>query len=220
MAVELVSTLCGFCNTGTHESCAIGTKHTGKHERYKNGVVWICRCESGGCTSGRRKCANCNNRVTEEVNPDTWTCFDAAACQASVEAKRENNPFLAQLREIKERVNMAKIEENKAKAEKAEKAKEPTFCLVTGEPTKGGLFKPGMDARYVSLRVAEVVEANFTKKAETEARATMKRDGVSEKLVAKFEKSLGLAKEKAEKKAAADAEKEKAKAEKAAASSK
>jgi colicin import membrane protein len=148
------------------------------------------------------------------VDPDTWTCFDAEGCRALIETRRANNPFLAQLREIKEKTEMAKIEENKAKAEKAEKAKEPTFCLVTGEPTKGGLFKPGMDARYVSMRVAEVVEANFTKKAEAEARATLKKDGVSEKLVAKFDKSLGLAKDKAEKRAAAEAEKKAAKAEK------
>lgn len=218
MAVELVPVQCGFCNDGNHKRCAIGTKHRGPHEKYKQGVVWTCSCTRGECHPGRRKCADCGNRVTEEVNPATWTCFDAVACQALIETRRENNPFSVQLREIKERVTMAKIEENKTKAEKEQKAKEPTFCLVTGEPTKGGLFKPGMDARYVSLRVAEVAEANFTKKAEDAARKTMKDAGVSEKLIAKFDKSVGLAKEKAERAKAAAAEKEKAKAEKAKAS--
>lgn len=112
---------------------------------------------------------------------------------------------------------MAKIEDNKAKAEKVTKEKAPTFCLVTGEPTKGGLFKPGMDARYVSLRVAEVVEAKFTQKATAAALAQMKKDGVSEALVGKFNKSLGLAQDKAAKAAAAAKAKADAKAEKASA---
>lgn len=216
MTITVINTtLCGFCNDGKHENCAVGTKHIGRHDKYPNGVVWACRCTDGGCTTGRRKCAYCNNRNTHEVNPETWECFDTDFCRATVEAKRENDPFTHQLREIQEKAKMAKIEENKTKAEKAEKAKEPTFCLVTGEPTKGGLFKPGMDARYVSLQVASVADANFTAKSEQAARSKMKKDGVSEKLVAKFDKQLGIAREKAEKRKQAEADKAAAKAEKA-----
>lgn len=193
---------CGFCGTKHHSKCAVGTKHRGRHEKHPNGVVWVCTCE---CNIGRRKCAHCGNRTTSEVDPATWECIDIEACQAKVATKRENDPFTHQLREIQESVKMAKVEENKAKAEKAEKVKEPTFCLVTGEPTKGGLFKPGMDARYVSQRVEAVVESGFTKKTEQEQRTKMKNDGVSERLVAKFDKSLGLARDKAEKRKA-DAE--------------
>jgi len=149
------------------------------------------------------------------VNPETWECFDTEACHALVEKRWAENPFNHQLREIKERVEMAKIEEGKAKATKEAKAKEPTYCLVTGEQTKGGLFKPGMDARYVSERVIEVENAGFTKKATDAALAKMKKDGVSERLVAKFNKSVGLAKDKSEAKAAAKREREAAKAEKA-----
>lgn len=208
---------CGFCNDkmeSAHERCSVGVVHPGKHETWPNGVVWVCPCT---CNTGRRKCHLCKNSNTDEVDPATWACFDQEACTTLVTTRRENNPFLAQLKEIKETVNMAKIENATAKAEKEQKAKEPTFCLVTGEPTKGGLFKPGMDARYVSERVASVENANFTKKAADEARKKMKTDGVSEKLVAKFEKSLGIAEDKAAKKAAAKAEKEAAKAEKASA---
>lgn len=215
---QVVTKPCGFCtpnHPNRHERCSVGVVHDGKHERYKNGVVWVCGCD---CNTGRRKCHNCNNRNTEEVNPETWACFDTDACKATVTTRRERDPFLAQLAQIKETVAMAKIENDKQKAEKEQKAKEPTFCLVTGEPTKGGLFKPGMDARYVSERVATVENANFTKKATDEARAKMKKDGVSEKLVAKFEKSLGIAQEKATKRAEAAKAKEAAKAEKAAAS--
>lgn len=208
------NTLCGPCGTNQHDRCVVGSKYDdsrGKHQKYPEGIVWACRCTDGGCTSGRRKCANCSNRVTEEINPETWECLDIEGCRDTMNKRREANPFYAQLREIKENVAMAKIAENKTKAEKAEKApKEPTFCLVTGEPTKGGLFKPGMDARYVSERVADVTGKVRT---EAQARKQMKDDGVSEALVAKFEKSLGLAREKAEKKAAADKAKAEAKAE-------
>lgn len=204
-------TTCGFCATKNHENCTVGTKHQGRHEQHPNGVVWVCNCS---CNEGRRKCADCGNRNTDEVSRETWTCIDTEACHAAVTTKRENNPFLAQLRDIKEKVTMAKIEENAEKADKAAKDKPKTYCLVTGEETKGGLFKPGMDARYVSERVIEVENAKFADKAVEKARARMAKDGVSDKLKAKFEKSLGLAKERADRKVAAAKEKEAAKAEK------
>jgi hypothetical protein len=207
---------CGFCQTNAHERCAVGVKNALPREQYPNGSIYLCLCEEGECTTGRRRCTHCNNRVTDEVNPETWECFDRDACRSLVEVRREAHPLTQKLREAKENAAMAKIQDNKDKAEKkAAEPKEPTFCLVTGEPTKGGLFKPGMDARYVSIRVAEVAEANFTKKAEDAARAQMKKDGVSDALVDKFGKSLGLAKDKAEKKAAAEKAKAEAKAAKA-----
>lgn len=205
------ASICGWCNTHgkpDHANCAVGVKYNGRqpHAKYPKGIVWACRCE---CNKDRRKCADCGNKNTDEVDPETWTCTDAEACRATVETRRANSPFLAQLREIQENVAMAKIE-NAEKATKTKVVKEGK-CLVTGEPTKGGLFKPGMDARYVSDRVASVVDAGFTAKAEKEARGKMKSDGVSDKLIAKFDKSLGLAREKAEKRAAADKEKASAK---------
>lgn len=97
--------------------------------------------------------------------------------------------------------------ETAEKAAKKEKVVKEGKCLVTGRPTKGGLFAPGQDAKYVSLRVAEFVEAKFTKKSKDEIVKRMKTDGVSDKLVAKFEKSARLAQEKAEKAKAAEAAK-------------
>lgn len=105
---------------------------------------------------------------------------------------------------------MAKTEQ--AKTEKAAKTPKVGKCLVTGEPTKGGLFKPGMDAKYVSLRVAEVMEKKATK---AQALKRMKDDGTSPTLQAKFEKNLGIAQDKAEKSAQAAKDKAAAKAEKA-----
>jgi hypothetical protein len=169
----------------------------------------LCGCEKGGCELGRRRCSECGNRVTEEISDETWKCLDGDACHDTIEAKRAANPLYAELREAYRSSEMAKIENNKAKAEKAAKApKEPTFCLCCGEPTKGGLFLPGHDARHVSTLVEAVTSKNQT---EAQARKSLKDDKVSDKLIAKFDKSLGLAKEKAEKRAAADKEKATAK---------
>jgi hypothetical protein len=101
---------------------------------------------------------------------------------------------------------MAKTE--KATAKTAAKTPKVGKCLVTGQPTKGGLFLPGMDARYCSERVADVMEGRATK---AQALTKMKEDGTSATLQEKFEKNLGIAKEKADKKAAAAKEKEAAK---------
>lgn len=109
---------------------------------------------------------------------------------------------------------MSAATEEKTKREKV--VKEGT-CLVTGAKTKGGLFAPGQDAKYVSLRVAEVAEKNFTKTAEAAGLKRMKDDGVSDKLQAKYTKAVGLAKARAERAAEAEKEKAAAKADKAAA---
>lgn len=221
MTITVVNTtLCGFCNDGKHENCAVGTKHIGRHDKYPNGVVWACRCTDGGCTTGRRKCAYCNNRNTHEVNPETWECFDTDFCRATVEAKRENDPFTHQLREIQEKATMAKIEESKDKAAKRAEAKPKTGTCVCGcnGTTKGGKFLPGHDARFVSVLVGTTVDANFTAKSEQAARKRLKDVGASDALVGKFEKQFGIAKDKKAKRDAAEAEKKAAKAEKATAS--
>lgn len=196
------SKICGYCASGSHDRCAVGTKNARGH-------IHPCLCDQGGCTRGRRKCTYCGNRKTDEVNPETWECFDVDGCRVYVEARREANPLSRELREAQESARMAKIEDNKDKAAKAEKVREKTYCLVTGEETKGGLFKPGMDARYVSNHVEAVTSGAQTEK---QARDKMAKDKVSDKLVAKFDKQLGLARERAEKKAAAAKEKADAKA--------
>lgn len=207
--------LCGFCQSGHHNRCAIGVKYTGDqpHAKYPEGIVWRCNCPiCQNEAKGKMKCARCNNTKTEEINPETWECLDTEACHSTVQRRLDNNPLIQQLREIKERVDMAKATESKAKAEKAAKApKEPTFCVCCGEPTKGGKFLPGHDARYVSTLVEAVTSKNQTK---AQAVKTLKDAGASDALQAKFEKSHALAVAKAEKAAAAEKEKKATKASK------
>lgn len=106
------------------------------------------------------------------------------------------NPAYQIIDEIEE-TKMARVAAKTAeKAPRAAAAPKTGVCLVTGEPTKGGLFKPGMDARYVSDRVKEVMDREVGVVAQ---RKRLKADGVSEALQAKFEKQLGIAQEKASK---------------------
>lgn len=100
------------------------------------------------------------------------------------------------------------------KAERAPKTPRTGTCLVTGLPTKGGLFLPGMDARYVSDLIKSVVAKEVTV---PQARKQMKEDGVSDALQAKFEKNLGIARDKAAAEKAAPAKKAAPAAKKAAA---
>ena len=221
MAVQIIKSekirICGFCMSNNHDKCVIGTWATPRTKYPEGTAVSVCQCDADGCDAGGIKCQDCKTRDADLVDPDTWKCFDRDACRHTIEARHAANPLYADLREAKERAKMAKIEQTEAKAEQTAKAKEPTFCLVTGEPTKGGLFKPGMDARYVSIEVQKNVDAKFTKTAEAASRKKLKDDGVSDKLVAKFDKQLNIAREKVEKAKAAAEAKEKAKAEKAAA---
>jgi hypothetical protein len=201
----LVSTRkCGFCaDSGNHSRCPGGTR---------SGTVGvrICPCdETERC--GQKRCLKCNIRRVDEIGDD-WTCIDRLACETRIQERLAADPQYQQMTTIRKKAAIMTAE---AKAEKPAKVEKVGTCLVTGKPTKGGLFAPGQDAKYVSLKVAEVAEANFTKKAEDAALKTMKSDGVSEKLQAKFTKAVGLAKARAEKAKEAAAAKAAEKAEKA-----
>lgn len=220
MTITLVSTQkCGFCNDKNHARCAVGVKHAGRHDKYPQGVVWTCTCEEGGCTTGRRKCAYCNNRNTEEVDPGTWECFDIEACRATVQAKRESDPLYHQLNEIQRRAEMAKIENAAEKTAKRAESKPKTGTCVCGcaGTTKGGKFLPGHDARFVSVLVSGVADAKFTKKADDAARKRLKEVGASDALQGKYTKQVGIAEAKVTKAAEAAKAKADAKAEKASA---
>lgn len=110
---------------------------------------------------------------------------------------------------------MAKVQEKEQKATARAKAVPKIgSCVCCGGETKGGNFLPGHDARFVSGLVKDVTGANFTSKSEQTARKALKDASASEALVRKFDKSLGLAKDKKAKRDAAAKEKAEAKASK------
>lgn len=206
---------CGFCETGNHERCSIGIYQAGPPEKHPYGAIILCTCEKGGCKLGRMKCRDCGltegpfkkkHRDRHEIDSTNWKCFDRAACQARIETRQAANPLMAELREARKKGIMAKTEA--AKVAKKTAAPKVGKCLVTGKPTKGGLFLPGMDARYCSERVADVMEKRATEK---QALQKMKDDGTSPVLQAKFEKNLGIARDKVAKKEQAAKDKEAAK---------
>jgi hypothetical protein len=183
---------CGFCLTGSCEQCPGATR--GMQRPIPK--IWVCACTS--CNGGSKlRCLDCKSATPGEVSPLTWDCYDRDACNTRRTAKLKANPAYQIIDDIEEGRKMARVAAGKTaeKATRAPAAPKVGTCLVTGEPTKGGLFKPGMDARYVSERVAEVLAREVGKVAQ---RKRIKADGVSDALQAKFEKALTLAEEKAE----------------------
>lgn len=186
-------TVCGYCHDGKHDLCPHAVRNGNKG-------LWLCACAGPNCGGKILSCIRCK-KVHDDVTPKLRICIDQDACEARVQTKRDANPVFQEVTRIQEK-RMAEKAENTTTRVKVEKV---GTCIVTGKPTKGGLFAPGMDARYVSDRVADVVGKKAT---ESQARKKMKDDGVSEKLIAKFDKALNLARERASK----DKEKEAAKA--------
>lgn len=183
---------CGYCATGNHQSCA-RTIRNGKVNNADR--LHTCSCKAEGCPAQQPRCMDCRNEVASEINIYTMLCEDRDSCLDVQAVRRDKSPVFQQLKEIKEKV-MAEQAEKPARAKAAPKVGK---CLVTGKPTKGGNFLPGMDARYVSLLVTDVQEGKATV---AQARKRITDETKSEKLLAKFDKSNALATEKADKKKA------------------
>lgn len=184
--------VCGFCNTGDHQHCPSATRGMGPKMGAK---VWLCGCPFANCGGKIVRCLECKNEAEGDIDPALRMCLDQLGCQARVTARLDSNPHVQDTQRFKETA-MARVAATKTAAAatpRVAKEKKSGVCLVTGEATSGGLFKPGMDARYVSERVAEVINKEVTV---VEQRKRIKADGVSEALQAKFEKNLGLAKDR------------------------
>lgn len=196
---------CGFCSTGHHHLCPRAVRN-GDLAPAK---ISTCNCKAGpDCGDDTLRCLECKSEAQQDIDPDNWRCLDQNACQARVQARLDASPVYQKIKRVKETA-MARVSNEKVeKAAKAPKAAKVGKCLVTGKPTKGGKFLPGMDAKFVSLRVAAVTGGSETV---AQARAQFKENDLSDALLAKFERSLELAKEKAAKKAAAPAKKAAAK---------
>jgi hypothetical protein len=188
---------CGFCSTGNHAKCPVVIRNGSAAAN----PLHFCPCAECSDKKNHHFCIECKNAFEADVDPDSWSCIDQGACQARIKARVDADPVIQNIRDIKERVKMT---EKTEKAEKATKAPKEGVCIVTGKKTSGGKFAPGMDARYVSLKVAAVVAKDTTK---AEVLKEMKGHGLSDALVAKFEKNLGIAQDKAAKAKQAEAAK-------------
>lgn len=147
------------------------------------------------------RCLDCKNEADGEIGDD-WRCLDREACAIEQQRRLDANPYVRLVREVERRVSETQTEEKAAKAEKAEKAPKPaTKCVHCDQPTRGGKFLPGHDARFVSEQVSLVLNDEST--TEEGVLAKMKELGTTETLQSKFTKSLRLAREAEAKKAEA-----------------
>jgi len=181
--------ICGFCSTRNCEHCPRAIRH-------ESGKIWRCECTRPYCGGQVMRCLDCKNETDGEIAVD-WRCIDQEACELAVKKRLDANPTIQMIRELEIRVSENTATEAKVKREKA--PKEPTNCIHCGEPTKGGKFLPGHDARMVAELIRKAVDDKSLTQAQ--ARAQLTDGGASETLVAKFDKAYERNMEQATKKA-------------------
>lgn len=219
----------GYCNAKNHDKCP------GRFRKHVLAIVYrdgkqvvgadgrkatrqidtLCPCPCGCAT--KVHCLECKTAADApgaEIDPDTWSCLDRTACDARRQARVDAYPVVQFLKEYSQ--NMTTAQAEKATTTRTPAAPKTGTCIHTGRPTKGGKFAPGQDAAYVSAKVASVMNKETT---EAQVKKEMAGHGLSDALVAKFEKSMRLRREavakKVEAERAAAAEKEAAKTAKA-----
>ena len=181
-----MATICGFCGTNNHEGCIVAVRNG-------NGSLFACSC---ALEMSRRdhpivRCTACGNRREDEVGLD-FLCTDRQACQLAVQVRYEQNPFVVQMRGVESARRVIDLTDPDApKEEPLTKPKKlgEGRCLCCDQPTRGGLFAPGHDTRYVSILVRDVLTESA---AQDVVRAQL---DTLPKLQAKFDKRLELARE-------------------------
>jgi len=158
--VRLQQVVCSYCTNDQHPQCP-GAIRIPATER-----VIVCKC----CTPPSGMCTTCGNRTAGEVDPITWYCLDRYACSARVQIRCEQSPLYRMLQDARldgavkrrrQRLEVERIQANGLPPDEQDsfevrgngKPRSPTrpksgACLCCGEPTKGGKFRPGHDAKY------------------------------------------------------------------------
>lgn len=167
---------CGFCAAGLHHLCKVATWNPGSGKIvipaaggqpavYSGEALW-CACPDPECEGKRPSCRECgyDPGFTLDLG-EGLVCLDRAECALRVSQRLENDPIHLLLLECRttrivdgeavERPRRATpAEQAAAKAAKA--AARARGCLCCGESTKGGLFLPGHDARFVAVLAGKV----------------------------------------------------------------
>lgn len=140
---------CGFCQTGAHDKCVTAIRNG-------DGSIVKCRC----CLTKPPRCLECSNRRASEVSEETRLCLDRDACLDTREASRASGPagkFL-RARERAMRVDRPDPSYTQTGTDTTPARPRPgkSACRCCGEPTKGGTFLPGHDARFIA-HLAKIV---------------------------------------------------------------
>lgn len=140
------------------------------------------------CCTRDPYCVDCKS--SEDVNVETWSCHDGAACALRVAARLETNPLHRQLQEcrsdsaerarrVREQAELIRrgldpneIDEFERPLEKKPRVPRPAVgsCECCGEPTRGGRFLPGHDARLAARLVARIKSGDPTAREEMVSR--------------------------------------------------
>lgn len=190
---------CQYCASGHHGSCPGAVRQ----EKAGRQLLWLCKCPSTGHPG--LHCLECKNDRPDELDPESWRCLDRWACEGRLETRRSNSRVYQQVLAAKrsaavrrraKRLLHQSIEVNldedaaidrlhglldqihrpdkKTRAPRQPRVKTRP-CECCGEPTKGGRFLPGHDARLVSALVARIRSGDQSAYAEMEQRGWTKK---------------------------------------------
>lgn len=158
---------CGFCRGGLHRSCP-GAVRTPQ-------LLLLCDCTE---CERRIRCLDCGLDHPEDVSSKDWACLDRHGCAARVRARLQNSDLYRMLQQCKvsavntRRLRRRDIERILARVpaelmgdeyiddilpprprrKRPPGTPRPTSgnCLCCGQPTKGGRFAVGHDAKLAS----------------------------------------------------------------------
>lgn len=161
--VRLQQVICSYCNNRQHHQCP-GAIRIPDTER-----IIVCKC----CTPKTGMCTTCGNRSEGDIDLITWYCLDRFACSARVQIRCEQSPLYRMLQDArldgaaKRRRQRLDVERIQAGIDPTNEDEADSFevrgrkrsgtrpvrpktgtCLCCGEPTKGGKYRPGHDAKY------------------------------------------------------------------------
>ena len=172
---------CQFCAGGLHGSCPGAVRNARPARK-------LVKCY---CCEREPYCIDCKS--ADDVNTETWSCLDQAACALRVRARLEMNPLHRQLQECRtesaEKARRIRLQAEAIRAglsldpdeiddefdrplEKKPRTPRPSVgaCECCGEPTKGGKFLPGHDAKMKSRLRAAAKQGDLGAQAELEQR--------------------------------------------------
>lgn len=157
---------CGFCATGHHGSCPGAVRAKPRGTDPKNQRLIKCHC----CKRDAY-CLDCYETDPQQVNPETWCCYDRLSCRSRVESRLTNDAVYRMIQQCK----VSAVNARRRQRETAERirqeldpdeidefdrplelrspkaSKQPRECECgCGAMTKGGRFAIGHDAKLKS----------------------------------------------------------------------
>jgi hypothetical protein len=143
---------CRFCFEGHHRSCPSAV-------RTPTGLI-LCHCPD--CPHPTR-CLECGHATPDELDLDYWACQDKAECNDRVRTRKADSPMVRMLQQCRSDAAIARRQSRQVvadvRAQTWDEDEVPThidpkpvsgLCGCCGQPTKGGRFLPGHDARLKS----------------------------------------------------------------------